>query len=43
MGYLMPKFGGGELDGWPAMCTAGRLGFGELPPHINGGAHSLHL
>jgi hypothetical protein len=38
MGYLMPKVGGGRV-GWPA----DRPGFGELPPKVNGGAHSLDL
>jgi hypothetical protein len=32
-----------ELGGRPATCMAGRPGFGELPPEISGGAHSLHL
>jgi hypothetical protein len=37
-GYPMPKISGGRV-GWPT----GWPGFGELPPQINGGDHSLHL
>jgi hypothetical protein len=32
-----------ELGGRPTMCTTDQPGFGELPPQINGGAHSLLL
>jgi hypothetical protein len=42
-GIRCPKSVEAELGGWPATCMAGWLGFGELPPQINGGAHSLHL
>jgi hypothetical protein len=42
-GIRCPKSVDAELGGHPALCTAGRPGFGELPPQINGGAHSLHL
>jgi hypothetical protein len=34
-GIRCPKSVEAELGGWP--------GFGELPPQINGGVHSLHL
>jgi hypothetical protein len=30
-----------EMGGRPATCTVDRLGFGELQPQINGGAHPL--
>jgi hypothetical protein len=42
-GIQCPKSVEVELGGQPATCTAGWPGFGELPPQINGGAHSLHL
>jgi hypothetical protein len=43
MGIRCPKLVEAMLGGWLASCTADRLGFGELPPQINGGAHSLLL
>jgi hypothetical protein len=42
-GIQFPKSVEAELGGKSATCMADRLGFGELPPQINGGAHSLHL
>jgi hypothetical protein len=42
-GIRCPKSVEAKLGGRLATCTASRSGFGELPPQINGGAHSLHL
>jgi hypothetical protein len=42
-GIRCPKLVEAELGGQLAMCMADMLGFGELLPQINGGAHSLHL
>jgi hypothetical protein len=40
-GIRCPKLVRAKLGGRPATCMAGQTGFGELPPQINGGAHSL--
>jgi hypothetical protein len=42
-GIRCPKSLEAELGGRAATCMVGRAGFDELPPQINGGAHSLHL
>jgi hypothetical protein len=42
-GIRCPKSVEAELGGRSATCTAGQPWFGELPPQLNGGAHSLLL
>jgi hypothetical protein len=39
-GIRCPKSVEAELDGQATTCTVDRLGFYELLPQINGGAHS---
>jgi hypothetical protein len=46
----LPTYQGGSLHGssnaqsrWRPSWVASWPGFGELPPKMNGGAHSLHL
>jgi hypothetical protein len=42
-GIRCPKSVEAKLGHRSATCMADLPGFGELPPQINGGAHSLHL